>query len=249
VDATSYQYAKLSRKVFAMIPGERNLVRPNSGNTKIFRALGCGVHMICGVCIAMNMTTVGFLQTVLSIILVVVGAVSAWQIHEIAYRTHLRGKTRVYIGLVCILLWILLGILCGQWIIPLCSALGQLAFGYFAAYGGRRSDVGRLDAGHILGLRHYLKHIPKEDIHRLMKTDPDYFFNMVPFALALGVIHPFAKKFGSIKLEQCPYLISRVQGWHTAEEWAEMIANTADIIDSRYRRMEIEKWTAPRLRR
>ncbi len=247
VDATSYQYAKLSRKVFAMIPGERNLVKPNSGNTKIFRGLGCAAHAVCGVCIAMNMTQIAFLQVLLSVILVVVGAVSAWQIHEIAYRTHLRGKTRVYIGLVCFLLWILLGILSGQWLIPLCSALGQFFLGYLAAYGGRRSDVGRMDAGHILGLRSYLKRISKEDIHRLMKTDPDYFFNMAPFALSLGVIHPFARNFGSMKLEQCPYLISRVTGRHTAEEWAEMIADTADLIDSRYRQMEVRKWTAPKL--
>ena len=248
VDATSYQYAKLSRKVFAMIPGERDLVKPNSGNTKIFRGLGSIVHAICGVCIAMNMTDMGFLQVVLSVILVVVGAVSAWQIHEIAYRTHLRGKTRVYIGLVSFLLWILLGILCGQWLIPLCSALGQYVVGYLAAYGGRRSEVGRLNAGQILGLRRYLKRISKEDIHRLMKTDPDYFFNMVPFALSLGVILPFARSFGSVKLDQCPYLISRVTGKHTAEEWAEMIADTADLIDSRFRQMEVQKWTAPKLR-
>ena len=248
VDATSYQYAKLSRKVFTMIPGERDLVKPTSGNTKIFRALGCGIHMVCGVCIAMNMTTVPFLQVLLSVILVAVGAVSAWQIHEIAYRTHLRGKTRVYIGLVCFLLWIVLGVLCGQWVIPLCSALGQYAIGYLAAYGGRRSDVGRMNAGHILGLRQYLKKISKEDIHRLMKTDPDYFFNMAPFALSLGVIHPFARNFGSVKLEQCPYLMSRVTGRHTAEEWAEMIADTADLIDSKYRQMEVQKWTAPKLR-
>ena len=248
VDATSYQYAKFSRKVFAMIPGERNLVKPNSGNTKIFRALGCGTHAVCGVCIAMNMTDVVFLQVLLSVILVAVGAVSAWQIHEIAYRTHLRGKTRVYIGLVCFLVWILLGILCGQWIIPLCSALGQYVMGYLAAYGGRRSEVGRLNAGQILGLRRYLKRISKEDIHRLMKTDPDYFFNMVPFALSLGVILPFARNFGSMKLDQCPYLISRVTGKHTAEEWAEMIADTADLIDSKYRQMEVQKWTVPRMR-
>lgn len=248
VDATSYQYAKLSRKVFAMIPGERDLVKPNSGNTKIFRALGCAAHAICGVCIAMNMTDIGFLQVLLSVILVVVGAVSAWQIHEIAYRTHLRGKTRVYIGLVCILIWILLGVLCGQWVIPLCSALGQFLLGYLAAYGGRRSDVGRLDAGQILGLRSYLKRISKEDIHRLVKTDPDYFFNMAPYALSLGVILPFGRNFGSMKLDQCPYLISRVTGKHTAEEWAEMIADTADLIDSRYRQMEVQKWTAPKLR-
>lgn len=248
VDATSFQFARLSRKIFAMIPGERNLCKPYSGNTKIFRALACGSQVFCGICVAMNMTSIGFLQVILSIILAAFGAISAWQIHEVAYRTHLRGKTRVFIGLTFIAIWILLGILCGQWIIPTCAALGQWVIGYLAAYGGRRSDVGRHDAGKILGLRSYLKHISKEDIHRMLKTDPEYFFNMAPFALSLGIIHPFAKNFGSIKMDQCPYLVTRVHGKRTAEEWAELIADTANLIDAKYRRMEVEKWFNPNAR-
>jgi hypothetical protein len=191
----------------------------------------------------MNMTRIFALQILLSIVLGIFGAVSAWQIQEIAYRTHLRGKTRVYVGLVCILLWIGLGILCGQWLIPLIAALGQLIASYFAAYGGRRNELGRHDAGMILGLRHYLKHITREDIDRIMKTDPDYFFNMAPFALAMGVIRPFARNFGSKKMGQCPYLTARISGRRSADDWAELLAMTADLIDKRYRRMEIEKWT------
>lgn len=248
MEATTFAYARLSRKIFRMIPGERNLCSPNSGNTRIFRLLACGSQVFCGICVAMNMTTLGFLQVLLSVILGAFGVVSAWQIHEIAYRTHLRGKTRVYIGNVCIGIWILLGLLCGQWIIPTCAALGQWCVGYLAAYGGRRSEVGRHDAGKILGLRSYLKHISKEDIHRLMKTDPEYFFNMAPFALSLGIIHPFAKNFGSIKMDQCPYLVTRVTGKRTAEEWAELIADTADLIDSKFRKMEVEKWFNPKAR-
>ena len=242
VDATSLGYAKLSRKVFAMVPGERNLVKPNSGNMKVFRGLLCISQMFCGICVAMNMTTNGFLQVLLSIILVVFGAISAWQIHEVAYRTHLRGKTRVYIGLVCILIWILLGVACGQWIIPLCAALGQLLLSYFAAYGGRRNDLGRYDAGMILGLRSHLKRMSRDEIPRLLKNDPDFFFNMAPYALALGVLKPFAASFGSRKMDHCPYIISNVTGKRTAEEWGAMIADTADKIDELYRRMEIEKW-------
>lgn len=248
VDATGLAYAKLSRKVFTMVPGERNLVKPNSGNMKVFRGLCCISQIFCGICVAMNMTKIGVLQVLLSIVLAVFGAVSAWQIQEIAYRTHLRGKTRVYVGLVCILIWIILGILCGQWVIPLCAALGQLVMSYFAAYGGRRNDLGRYDAGMILGLRHFMKRISKEEINRLTKNDPDYFFRMAPYALALGVIKPFAVNFGSRKLDPCPYLMSKVSGKHTAEEWAEVIADAADMIDARYRRMEIEKWTSIRLK-
>ena len=242
VDATGMAYAKLSRKVFAMVPGERSMYKPNSGNMKIFRVLCCGAQVFCGICVAMNLTDNNVLQVLLSVILGVFGIISAWQIQEIAYRTHLRGKTRVYIGLVCVLIWILLGVFCGQWAIPLCAALGQWLMGFLAAYGGRRSDVGRQDAGQILGLRSYLKHISKEDIQRLTKSDPDYFFNMVPYALAMGILKPFANNFGSKPMEQCPYLMANIKGKRSAIEWAELLAEAADRMDALYRRMEIEKW-------
>ena len=243
VDATGLPYAKLSRKVFSMVPGERNLVKKHNGNMKLFRALCCGSQIFCGICVAMNMTGIFALQILLSVIFGIFGAVSAWQIHEIAYRTHLRGKTRVYVGLVCILIWIILGLICGQWLIPLLAVLGQFAASYLAAYGGRRNEIGRHDAGMILGLRHYLKHISRDDIDRLMKTDPDYFFNLAPYALSLGVIRPFARNFGSKKMGQCPYLVMDLHGRRSADDWAELLAMTADMIDHRYRRMEIEKWT------
>ena len=242
VDATSMGYAKLSRKVFAMVPGERNLVKSNSGNMKVFRGLLCISQIFCGICVAMNMTNNGVLQIFLAVLLSAFGAVSAWQIHEVAYRTHLRGKTRVYIGLVCILLWILLGVACGQWIIPTCAAVGQLLLSYFAAYGGRRNDLGRYDAGMILGLRAHLKRMPRDEIPRLLKNDPDFFFNMAPYALALGVLRPFAASFGNRKMDHCPYIVSNATGKRTAEEWGVLIADTADKIDELYRRMEIEKW-------
>ncbi|MBQ8833571.1 MAG: DUF2207 domain-containing protein [Oscillospiraceae bacterium] len=243
VDATSSQYARLHQKVARTIPDERDLLRSKSGGMKIFRGLLCISQVFCGICVAMNMTSTLALQILLSLIFGIVGAVSAWQIQEIAYRTHLRGKTRVYIGLMCMLLWIALGFLCGEILIPLCAVLVQFLMSYFAAYGGRRTDVGRHDAGQILGLRSYLKKISKEDVQRIQKSDPDYFFNMAPYALALGIIHPFAKNFGSKKLDQCPYLMTRVHGRRTADEWADMMAQTADLMDARQRRMEYEKWT------
>ena len=251
VDATGYPYANLSRKVLGIVPNERNMYKGVNGNMKIFRGLCCGIQIFCGVCVAMNMTTVLALQILLALILGVFGAVSAWLIQDVPYRTHLRGKVPVYIGLTCMLLWIVLGLLSGQVWVPLCSVLGELLLGYFAAYGGRRSDLGRHVAAQVLGFRSYVKRLPREDVGRLLSNDPDYFFNLAPYALALGVIHPFAKAFGRRKLEQCPYLFTRTPGGRTAEEWAWILAETADRMDEKSRRMQIEKWVPvqPRRRR
>lgn len=248
VDGTGHQYAKLCQKVAGQVPNGRNMHRGNSGNMKIFRGIACGSQLFCGICVAMNMGTILALQILMAIILAVFGAVTGWLIQDVAFRTHLRGKIPVYIGLVCILIWIVLGLLCGQVWIPLCCSLGEWLLGYFAAYGGRRSDLGRHDAGMVLGLRHYLKHLPRSDINRLLMNDPDYFFNLAPYALALGVINPFAGAFGRRKLDQCPYLVTRVHGKRTAEEWGHLMADVADMMDAKSRRMQIEKWTAVQIR-
>lgn len=242
VEATGQTYADLCIRIAGTIPGERTLVKSSGGNMKIFRGLLCISQVFCGICVAMNMTSIFALQIVLSVILGIFGLISGWLIQEVPYRNHLRGKVPVYIGLTCILIWILLGLLCGQVWIPMGAAFVQLLMGYFAAYGGRRTDVGRYDAGRILGLRHYLKHLPREDIGRLMDNDPDYFFNLAPYALALGVINPFGKAFSRRKLSQCPYLVSRVSGRRMAEEWAKLLAETADMMDARSRRMMVERF-------
>ena len=135
-----------------------------------------------------------------------------------------------------LLIWILLGVLCGQIWIPLGCSLGEFLIGYFAAYGGRRTELGRHDGGQILGLRSYLKHLPRPDIGRLLANDPDYFFNLAPYALALGVIKPFANVFGRRKLDQCPYLITSIHGKRTAPEWGRLMASAADMMDAKARR-------------
>ena len=244
VDATGSGYAKLVRKVQKIVPQERNMYIRNSGNVKIFRALACISQILCGVCVAMNMTGILPLAILLAIILVPFSMVTAWLIQDVAYRTHLRGKVPVLIGFVCILLWILLGLLCGQVWIPLGCVFGQFLYGYLAAYGGRRSELGRHDAGQVLGLRRYVKRLPKEDIGRFLKNDPDYYFNYAPYALAMGVINPYSRAFGQRKMEPCPYLAVKVSGKHTAEEWGHMLADVADMMDHRARQMQIEKWFA-----
>lgn len=245
VDATGNPYAALCRKVAGMVPMERNMYRGNSGNMKIFRILACLAQGACGVCVAMNMSGVLALAVVMAVILCFVGWISGWLMQNVAYCTHLRGKVPVAMGFGILVLWIVLGLLSKQVWIPLGCILGQWILGFFAAYGGRRSDLGRHDAGQVLGLRAYLKHLPRDGINRLLKNDPDYFFNMAPYALALGIIRPYADAFGRRKMEHCPYLYARNDSNRlTAREWGELMRDTALKMDARVKQMQIERWFA-----
>ena len=248
VNCSSVGYAKMCKKTAAMIPGEKAMCHPHSGSRKVFRLLLCASHVFCGVCVAMNMTSITILQIMFSLIFGLMGAVSAWEMHEFAMHILSRSRLNCWVGLGLCVLWFLLGLIAGQPWIPLGSAVLQLLFGFFAAYGGMRTELNRGEAGEILSLRRYLKGIPRPEAARLLKSDADYFYRMAPYAIALGVGKQFAAAFGRRPLEPCPYLLVRSGENRTAAEWMRLLTQTTDLMDSRYKRMQAEKYMAIRFR-
>ena len=242
IEATGTRYARIFQDVSEHIPGIREMYTKRAGNVKIFRILACGISVFCGICFAMNMLNPGWIQTVVKILLIVVGAVTAWAIQDGMYKFHIRGKIPVYVASVCGLLWMILGIASGVWLIGIVTVAAQYLAGLAAAYGGRRSELGRYNASEILGVRHYLKHVTQEDLDRLIEQNPDYFFDMLPYAIALGVDGPFGKAFGSRPIPECTYLMVRKNEKRTGKEWAYMVRKLADRMDEKQRRMELEKW-------
>ena len=248
VDCSGSQYAKLCRKTAGMLPGEKSMCASHPIHRKLFRLLCCASQSICGVCLTMNLTTVTVLEVLLGIVLVVLGAVFAWQTQNIAYGLFLRRKNGVWAGLVCFVLWTVLGLIAGVPLIALGSAAAQLCAGFLSAYGGRRTSLNKTETGQILALRRYLKKPPKQELERRLSLDPELFFRLAPYALAMGVMTPFAAAFGKRKLPQCPYLVTKVHGKRTAAEWADTMTAIVTLMDARYRQLEAERWTAIRLR-
>ena len=242
IDATGVPYAKLYNKVVQNVSGAKELHRRKAGNTRIFRAIGTGVSAFCGICFAMNMIHRPGLQIFAAVVLGVLGVVTGWCIQGAMYRVHIRGKMRLYLGMGCAYVWLILGFISGVFGIGLVTVLVQLILGLMVAYGGRRSDLGLYQAGQILGLRHYLKTISEEDLDRNLDNNPDYFFDMMPFAIALGVDKSFAKRFGKRNVGHCTYLSARQDRRRDAVEWALLLRKTADRIDRRQRRMLLRKW-------
>lgn len=248
VNCSSAGYAKMCRKTASMIPGEKAMCRPRSGNRKVFRVLLCISQVFCGMCVAMNMTSITILQIMFSLIFGLMGAASAWAIQEFALYFRSRSRVRCWIALGLIVFWFLLGLIAGQPWIPLGASVAQLLLGFPAAYGGMRTELNRSEAGEILALRRYLKSIPRPEAARLLKSDADYFYRMAPYAMALGVGKQFAAAFGRRPLEPCPYLLVRNGENRTAQEWMRLLTQTATLMDSRYRRMQTEKFMVIRFK-
>lgn len=248
VDCTGSAYAKLCAKTAAMVPGEKAMCRPISGSRKVFRVLLCVAQAICGVCVAMNITSISLLQWLFAVIFALLSAVSAWLLQEFALTLRSRHKTLLWVDLGICLFWVLLGALGSQPWIPLAAVAVQLLCSFLVAYGGIRTELNRSDCGEIQGLKRYLRHLQPADAKRLLLSDPEYFFRMAPYAMALGVSKPFARAFGRRKLVQCPYFITRVQGKRTAVEWMSLMTKAVAIMDDRWQRSQKARWLAVRFR-
>lgn len=249
IDGTGSNYAKLCLKAAQIVSGAHEMYRRKAGNIMIFRIIFLGVSLLSGICFGMNLIpTAGTGRYLLSAALAVVGVITGWGIQNGMFRFHIRGKTQQHIGAVCLAVWLTIGGFAGEFLIGLWAVGAQMIAGFAAAYGGRRSSLGRLQASQILGLRHYLKHIPHEELEQIMDANPDYFFDMLPYAIALGVDGAFARRFSGISIPQCSYLTAREDRSRSAREWAYLLRKTADKLDKRQRQMQIEKWTLLSLR-
>lgn len=246
IDGTGEAYAQLCRKVAQTVSGAHEMYRRKAGNIQVFRIISCTVSLFSGICFGMNLVNKPTWQTILSMILAVLGVITAWGIQGGMYRFHIRGKTSQYIGAGCILIWILISLLAGQIWVGVAAVAAQMIAGSAAAYGGRRSKLGRTHASQILGLRIYLKKVSNRELESILEQNPDYFFDMIPYAMALGVDGKFARQFGSLPVPQCSYL-NVPERRRTAQEWALLMRKIADKLDKRQRKMQLEKWTIVRL--
>ena len=197
---------------------------------------------------AMNMTSITALQILLCLLFGALAVVTAWQLHKAAFCVIGRDRTGFLLAGISLAVWLVIGLIAKVVWIPLAECAGQILLGFPAAWGGRRSEVNRHEVAQLRGLRHYLSHMPAEDVQRLLAADSSYYFRMAPYAMALGVLHPFTQAFGKRKLPQCPYIVTRVHGSRKAEDWETLLKDLTSRMDARAKRMEMDRWLAVRFR-
>ena len=200
VDATARNYARLFRKVTRYCPMRKQLYAEKAGDVRIFQGLCC----LAGMCGMIQMTQGRVLW---SILLAPVALMLSYVIQSGCKTIPLRDKLPLLISLGCCALWILLGLLFGNVGRAIGMALLQLVAGILSAFGGKRSQLGIHNQAQLLGLRHHMLTTEPHEMQQLQSKNPDYFYEMIPFALAFGVERQFARRFGSrSSLQECLWL-------------------------------------------
>ena len=241
VDTSSYGYAQLNRSAAKCPAGIQEMIHPRSGNSKVFRALASGIGLFGGAGIGLVMGSGAVLQGLLVILMAAAGAASGWFIQDWAGNWGLRKRDKLITGLALSIVWLLLSLAVGEFVLGLRMVLGLMAAGLLLRWSGRRTQLGRQTAAHIRGLRWYLLRADREHLRQRCDTDPDYFFRMMPYAMALGVDKAFARGFGGRKLSGCPYLTSGMDAHMTALQWSEVMRQAVAAMDERANRLPLEK--------
>lgn len=241
VDGTGIHYAKLYRKVSRQSPMMPQLFKPNSGNPLVFRVLVCVAGTLSGVKLGLALAEKPVMQVLLAILVAGLCAVFSYFIQSGGKCLPLRNKTPLVVAILCSILWIALGVLSGQTAIAVPNVLFQLLSGFAIAYGGRRSELGKRCVSQINGLRHHLVRANTFELQERLEANPFYFYELAPYALALGVDRRFARRFGKVALPEAGFLYTNGRPPVTAAQWASLLRQAADRLNARQKRLPYER--------
>lgn len=241
VDGSGEYYARLGRKAARTIPQAGNYFRRHSGNPNLFRCLGAGIGICAGISLSTAFATDTAWRVILSLVLIPLGAVTCWHLQTVPRYLHLRHKNSLPAAIALTVIWFLLSIWAGEVNVAVFAILSQLLIGLAGAYGGRRTELDKQSMSQVLGLRRYLRKVNAQELQQLLQADPDYYFTMAPWAIALGVDRRFAKAFGERKIPPCPYLTVKSSQSMTARQWNTQLRQTMAILDERQKPALLQK--------
>jgi len=241
VDGTGYRYAQLWIKARTVRPFRRERFLRESGNPRLLQLLTVGVNVFAGLALATSISADTVWQILLAILLIPLGAACAWLMHNAAGNLHMRKQLLHWITIPGWLLWLVLCALPGRWDIGMWTLLLQLLTGLGLAYGGRRTALGRQSMAELLGFRQYLKKVPSGELQRIQRVNPLFYYQVAPYALALGMDKILTRKCGGQRLPECSYLTTMMDGHLTAREWNKLLRETVNALDALHKRLPVDR--------
>lgn len=243
VDGTGVHYAKLYRKLRLQTPLTKQLFKPNSGSPMIFRALSCAAGGFSAVNLGLAMTEHSVGRVLLAVLACLCCGIFSYFIQNACQCLPLRNKLPMALGLGCAGVWIALGAMTGQLGVAAPMVIFQAIFGLGIAFGGRRSERGKRSMSDLLGLRHYMLHANTFELQQRLTANSNYFFELAPYALALGVDRRFARRFGKAKMPECGFVVTRQDTPVTATQWANLLRQITEALNIRQRKLPYERIT------
>lgn len=231
-DATSYRFADLHAQTARASRRFSAGYRKGSGNHLLLRLLVCGVGLFAGVAVGDCITNSPVWRVFWMFLLGVAFAFASWMIQRgILYLRHPK-KLRAVFSLLYAALLVVIGVMIPDGLIHAIIAAGaSLLGGLMGFYGGKRTDNGSRIYAELLGLRRYMSRASKTELGRILRSNPEYYYELAPFALAMGVDKKFAERFDNLHLSGCGWLLSGMASPRTAGEWYLLLREAVDAMN------------------
>ena len=233
VDASATRYAELYHSIAKMKPNLSAFIHPKTGNLTVFQWLSALTGMFFGIFIAIGLSSGALLQWLLVIVLGAAAFFSSLRMQRWAVSLFAPDRQPVWIALGLCGVWLGLSAIAGLLSVGFGMVLFQLFAGLLSAIGGRRTPYGRQTMGETLGLRWYLYSVSPEQLRQIYQSNPEYYHQMAPYAMALGVDKRFAKRFGKLLIPQCPYISTGADSDLRATQWQGMMRRVLKGMNTR----------------
>lgn len=240
-DATGYHYARLCRKALLFNPARSLTFLRSSGNPRVFRFVAALIGGVSGISLAIAYANDTGWRVMLSILFSILGFIGSWQIQSGVKSLFSRNKLPAIISVLCSIAFLLAGIPAGEWNVALFVIIGQYFAGLAAFFGGMRTESGQQTASELLGLRRYLRTATKEELKRAVAINPNYFYDLAPYALAMNADRIFARQMDGMRLPECTYLTTGMDGHMTAREFDQLLRDTVSAMDALQLRLPIDR--------
>lgn len=224
-------YAELCQSLAKAKPQLTAFMHPRTGSILPFRILAALVGLFGGVNLGIALSSGAALKWFLTILLALGSFAGSYLAQRWAEGLFLRDKNKLRLGLALGACWLLLSAASGDTTTGIWVFLAQMTAGLMATFGGRRTSAGQQAAANVLGLRRYLRKVSAQQLQYVCRNDPEYFFSLAPEAMALGMDKTFAKRFGAMRLPECPYLYMAGGSPMTALQWSALLRDTAAVMD------------------
>ena len=240
VDTGSMHYIKQCQGAAKLRGAWQPFLHRRSGNVKLFRAICslCGLFSAASLAVVFS-TNLAFPWLVIAP-MGLMGLISSVYMLHWAEGLFLHRRGKLFLALGLSLVWLVVGYLAGQIGVSVWFLVIQLLGGLLAFFGGRRTEAGKQAAAEVLSLRRYMRKLSQEQLHLLWRSNPDFYFDLAPHAMALGIGRAFARRFGKVRLHACPYIQAADTANLTAAQWCQLMRQILDGMNARQRQMPLE---------
>lgn len=239
VNTASAQFAAMSQRVYSSRDAKRGYFVRSLGRTNVYCLLFALAGMFAGIGVGSAWFLTGFKMVFFSVLFGVFGLVSAYLIQNAVAVLWLDRTDKKIYGAIAIVLWVLLAFQSRQYSLCLVTVALELLSGFTGPYAGKRTAAGKQRLRELYGLRRQIRRMKPGSVFG--GDNPDYFYQLLPYALAFGLEDRLAKAFNEQNLPDCTFLRGGTSPRQGAVQFAAYLKAMVSAMDERRRNLLYER--------